>query len=102
MNSTNPVEKSNSQPDESKNTSLDKLTDEEACVICDILWREISHCKFYRVTGPLKAPQAEIDWYEAHGKWIEQVYHKLIKIINVNLLTPSPCFIDQQKEKAGK
>lgn len=70
MKSTNLVKKSNPQPDKSKETCPpDKLTDEEACLISDILWREVSRCKFYRVTGPLNAPKAEVEWYEAHGKW---------------------------------
>lgn len=99
MKSTKSVRKSKSQPIQSKPAEVcppDKLTDEEACLISDILRREVNHCKFYRVTGPLHAPKAEVEWYEAHGQWIETVYNKLVHIINSHLLTPAKWYVDQQ------
>jgi len=104
MKSTKSVRKTKTQPVKSKPAEIcppDKLTDEEACVIADIFRREVNHCKFYRVTGPLHAPKAEVEWYEAHGQWIETVYNKLINIMNGHLLTPAKWFVEQQKKKAS-
>ena len=104
MKSTKSVQKDKSQPVKSKPAEVcppDKLTDEEAVAITDILWKEIVHCKFYRITGPEGEPETTIKFYEAHGRWIEKVYNKLIQIMNGHLLTPAKWYVEQQKKKAS-
>lgn len=100
MKSTKLVQKSKTQPVKSKPVRCppDKLTDEEAVAITDILWKEIVRCKFYRLIAPPGEPETTIKSYEAHGKWVETVYNKLIQIMNEHLLTPAKWYVEQKKK----
>lgn len=99
--STKSVKKSLPQPARFNNPVCppDKFSDEEACVIADVLWREVWNCKFRRIVGPETDTQAEVEWFEAHGKWLETVYDKLIQIMNEHLLTPDKSYAEDVKNK---